>query len=115
MKTKEALLKSSQQHKLMLKNELNTISNKTTHIARNVLIIGSIATGAYLLYKLLADDNEEEEIVKEKKSSESGDFFSGIGRVAKVLTHQALLFILSESKSKIQEYLNEIEKDGVNP
>ena len=113
MKTKEALLESSKRHKFMLKNELMSISNKTTNVARNVLLIGGITTGAYLLYKLISDD-ESVEVEKSENKTIQKFTTSGIGRVGKVLINQALLFVLNESKNKIQEYLNEIEKDAAN-
>lgn len=115
MRSKAALLESTKQHKLMIKNELAVISNKTTNIARNVFIIGCIATGAYLLYKAFSIEEDEKEIeVNKKKEVKRGNSFSGLGRIGKVLSHQALLFFLNESKNKIQEYLNDIEKDGAD-
>lgn len=113
MKTKEALLESSKRHKLMLKNELLLISDKTTLVARNIAVIGGVVAGAYLLFKLISQEDTDSEVPEEKTSIKKFTP-SGIGRVGKVLINQALMFVLNEIKNRIQEYLNEIEKDAAN-
>lgn len=110
MKTKKALLESSQQHKLLIKKELTALSNKTTGVARNLLIVGSVIGGAYLLYKSFS----EEEIVDDEREKSTKKIPSGLGRIGKVITQQAWLYILAESKHQIQGYLNKLDNNGDN-
>ena len=107
MKTREALIESSRQHKQFLKQELSSFAENTTNIAKKLAIIGAVAAGAYLFLRYITDDEEETKVVKNENRNNS----SGWQRVGKVLAQQALLHLLSDSKNKIQEYLTKLEQD----
>ncbi|MDH5367911.1 MAG: hypothetical protein OEW67_13070 [Cyclobacteriaceae bacterium] len=109
MKTKEDLLASSQKHKLLIKKELTALSGKTTEVVKKLMIAGTVISSAYLLYKLFSDS---EEVVVNEKEKSTKKTSSGLGRIGKVITQQAWLYILSESKQQIQEYLNKLDDNG---
>ena len=108
MKTRDALLESSRQHKLALKKELEAMAVSTTNIAKKLAVIGAMAAGAYLLFQYF---NEEEESDDEPSGNQSAKQSTGWRRVGKVLAHQAVLHVLNDSKNRIQEYLAKIEEN----
>ena len=111
MKTKAALLASSQQHKNSIKNELKVMSDNTTAVTQKILIAGGVVFGAYMLYKMFFEEYEVEQENKEgEKKKEEGSF----ARIGKVLSQQALLFLLHEGRERIQNYLDEIEVHAKN-
>ncbi|MDH5475532.1 MAG: hypothetical protein OEX22_07580 [Cyclobacteriaceae bacterium] len=104
MKYKEVLLELSKKHEELLKDELLVFSKKTTEFAKNIAIISGVISSVFLLYKALYGEGN-----KEKKKCNSP---SGFGRIRKVLIQQASLYVLEASKQKIQDYLNEVERNG---
>jgi len=111
MKTKEELLKSSIKHEQLIKEELTDISNKTTEIVRNLAIIGAVIGGAFIVYKIFADEETSTKPGKKQAKSVSESAFS---RFAKLATQKALLYVLAGSKEKIQNYINELTSNDHN-
>lgn len=103
-RTKEQILKSSEQHRQSIRQELSNITSQTNDIAQKALIGGVIAALSFGLLKLLSRDTDKKQIKRMAIQS-------GWSRVGKVLTHQAVLYILKESREKIMEYINSLEKD----
>lgn len=102
-RTKKQLIASSEIHRQKIKNELSSLTTRTNNLAQNALIGGMIAVAGIAVTKLL--------IGRKKKSKGNGKQSSGISRIGKVLAEQAMLYILTESRTRIMEYINSLEND----
>ena len=120
MKTKEALRESARKNKDRIKDELNQLTSRTSDLGRNLLIAGSSILVGYLVYKLLSDSDEDDEpkkwktkevIFEEPVQSKEP---SALGRIVKAVGDHLMLYILAESKAKLQDYLNTYEEESDN-
>ena len=102
MKSKEALQKSSQHHKVMLEKELRSISDKTNSLVTTIMTISSGVAIIYVIYKLVNDSE------KPQKKQSTNTFWP---RIKDVLGKQVLLYVLKEGRKRIAEYINELERD----
>ena len=112
MKSKEALLASSEAHKISLKKEIHSITESTGDVLKKAAIAGGIALGAYIVYQLFSSEkpSKKKKNKAELSEAENDTNNSAAKRVLKVLSQHAVLYLLKESKDQLSDYLNELEK-----
>ncbi len=99
---KEVLLAQAESYEKELSEEVGEIKQQIKEKGSQVLLIGGVLLGSYLLYSLLSGSEKKSKV----EDKEGGSFIGG------AIKSYAIALALSLAKDKLVEFLSQLEENN---